>query len=205
MFETERKPVTIRESSSRRSSNGEDCEITIRGINEAELHKIEGMLAGTRWCRVKNGRLQSTGRYKKPPGPVADPVIDPFWPTNPGPTQMVLQNISELSQHGFTASITIQHLCGYGYTVEKYKFEARKLRSFGFVCLRSRRGRDGRYWEIWFLPYLDAAKGSFKEAITGNGKSKFTRRLSRAVRFLARNSSFGTCDVSVQRLAMTID
>lgn len=205
MNSTEQPPVKIRLSRSSHSRSGEN-EMHITGLSDLETTKIEGMLAGTRWVRVKNGRLQSTARYKKPPSPVDDPVIAPHWPQlDPVPAvQMDLQNISELNvKHAFTASLTVQHLCGYYFSKNNYLREARKLRSFGFTCLRSRRGRDGKYWEIWYLPGLWMSKGALKDVVKDG--DKFTRQLSKVVSFMGHNCSFGTLDVSVQRLAMVID
>jgi hypothetical protein len=98
-------------------------------------------------------------------------------------------------------SIIIQHLCGYHYTPENYKRQAEYLESLGFECLRSRRGADARYHELWLLSGLWSAKGGLKESL-GNGGSYGNKELNKAVKFLCRNASFGTLDVSFQRAAM---
>lgn len=61
------------------------------------------------------------------------------------------------SIHG--AAITIQHVCGYDYSDDFYRENAKKLESYGFICCRSNRGSEGRFWEIWFLPGLWMAEG----------------------------------------------
>src|SRR4051812_42610086 len=42
----------------------------------------------------------------------------------------------------------IQHITGYG-PADKYEEKATKLRDAGFVCCRSEKGGDGKYWEVW--------------------------------------------------------
>lgn len=56
-------------------------------------------------------------------------------------------------------------MCGYGYTKDRYKVEVGKLESWGFECCRSRRGDNGKFWELWFLPYLRAAEGDLLRAM----------------------------------------
>ena len=55
---------------------------------------------------------------------------------------------------------------------------------------------------MWYLPYLEAAKGGLKEVIDGDDKKTATQR---AITYLCEHASFGSLEVSVQRAAMTID
>ena len=114
----------------------------------------------------------------------------------------------------FGAHITIQSLCAHRYSVESYAEESGKLLGYGFIQLRSRRGKDACFWELWYLPGVLFAKGKLKEAIdliSVNTDVNHLRhrtdkeRLKAAVDFLRQNVIFGTLDVSVQRLAMIIE
>ena len=103
----------------------------------------------------------------------------------------------------YSPSITIQGLCGYNYTEENYKWNAEKLESYGFQCLRSRRGTDAKFWELWFLPGLWCSKGDL-EANVKRGKDD-KEELKIALEFLRHKVSFGTLDVSNQRMCMVLD
>ena len=75
---------------------------------------------------------------------------------------------------------------------------------WGFDCLRSKRGKKGRFWEIWYLPGFWRATEELKEAIDKAGKNT-PERTKAAIAFLAKNAQFGSMDISVQKLAMVID
>ena len=97
-------------------------------------------------------------------------------------------------------SIYISGLCAYSYTKESYVKEARKLQSYGFECMRSRRESDGKYWETWYLP-LFCARGELARRL--NGKKDDKEKLDTAVEFLRYEVIFGSLSVSVQALAMS--
>lgn len=42
----------------------------------------------------------------------------------------------------------IQHITGYG-PASNYEVTARLLRDAGFVCCKSEKDREGKYWEVW--------------------------------------------------------
>ena len=71
---------------------------------------------------------------------------------------------SERSRRG-SDEIFVQHIQGYGGE-EQYKENEKVFTGAGFDRLRSEKGDDGKYWEIWFLPGRYAAKGPIE------GKSK---------------------------------
>lgn len=188
-----------------------DRSIRITHLSEDEHEKMLGAFKskeGTYWVRIRNGRLESRPHFIELPSPVYDDEMLPFWRK---PTQKEVklslkkykripfkeENDEELH---LMASIFIRSLCGYYYSPENYKFNAEKLTSFGFECLRSRRGDDGKFWEIWQLPFLDAARGDLKKRI--HKVKDDSKRLKIALNFLARTVSFGSLDVSVQRMAM---
>lgn len=138
------------------------------------------------------------------PGPTEDEEMLPFWcrrEPGPGPVQTQLFE-TENFKHRYP-SVIIQHLCGYGYTSERYKACAQQLESYGFECLRSRRGNDGKFWEIWMLLGPWSAKGELGEAVKRNNKKK--DELEVVIKFLCKNVSFGSLDIMIQKAAMVIE
>lgn len=205
-------------------------EITISGITDEEREKIEGMVnVGLSWMtKAPEGHLRFSPIHEPLPAPIPDEAMLPFWrrcDLRPTGIQMEFFGSEEpLQQH--SPSISIRSLCGYHYTPEGYRIEAKKLKSYGFECLRSQRATNGQFFEIWFLPGLWAARGNLQSEINGSnlmrraainhaGKLTFEKpsiensdnkkKLKRAVSFLCRHVSFGSLDVSVQRAAMMID
>jgi len=196
MSEKESKPRIISWS-----SNGE---MAIRGISKEDQEKVTASFeAGAYWIRVKDGKLEIKPSWKELPDPVRDPVMFPFW-REPMKDEVKVQTklfeIEPFNDHS-SPSILISSLCAYNYSAENYKFFAERLESYGFDCMRSRRGHDGKYWEIWYLCGLWASEGDLKEAI---GQEKGLEALKLAKSFLAKNVLFGTLDVSVQRMATVL-
>ncbi|MFA6404725.1 MAG: hypothetical protein WCW03_01880 [Candidatus Paceibacterota bacterium] len=184
-------------------SHGPDS-VEFKGLTEEEVEKMQGMLGGGYYVRGDNGRLSFTHGWQPQPHPFEDTEMLPFW-RRPTPsegeraTTPELFELEKLEDHTLP-SISIQHLCGYHYSEEGYQRNARTLESFGFECMRSRRGDDGRYWEIWYLPGLWAVEGELKKMV---GKIRDRQNaLELALDFIRTQVSFGTLDVCVQRLAM---
>ena len=183
-------------------------EITFGHLDEQDKPALVGMMAGINWVTgdKDEGGFKTLSVFETPPTPLEDPIISPFWPASGNKTstqgEMPLK-IEKYASYGFT----IQSLCGYNYTPERYKKVAGDLESWGFDCLRSRRGADGRYWEMWVLSGTWAAKGDLKEAIDKVGRSWEDSKpaMKAVIQFLCANSSFGTLDVHHQVAAMTID
>ena len=57
-----------------------------------------------------------------------------------------------------TDSIYIQHPQGYDGD-NRYRETTKKLEEAGFIRLRSEKDKEGKYWEIWYLPGPWAARG----------------------------------------------
>lgn len=179
-------------------------EVTISGI---DTEKFNGVMAGCRWFTVDGGQAQFVERFSELPAAKDDEQILPFW--SGGSRYKRLADFD----HEFGFQIHISHLCGYGYTPERYEQEAQRLTRYGFECLRSRRGPDGKYWEVWILFGLFAAKGDLKEFIDSDEKlsgsciDKKTRKyvLEAVISWLCSHCSFGTLDVANQARAMVID
>ena len=188
-----------------RGGKGDERSVTLSGLSEDEEDLLVGMSRGFYWTRVVEGRVVASEAHKRPPQPPEDERISPLWQPAGAKTHCVQRELLNRADAGgmFGAHFIIQSLCGYDYTPSNYAEQAAKLESYGFECLRSRRGRDGGYWEIWFLPGLWAAKGDLAEFVADVKDDP--AKVKKAVSFLCRHASFGTLDVSVQRAAMVMD
>ncbi|EKE24912.1 MAG: hypothetical protein ACD_5C00358G0003 [uncultured bacterium] len=192
----EEKPKGIRVK-----SIGPDS-ISIGNLKPEEVERFEGAINDHLWVSAKSGRLEVVAKKKDLPKPTEDEEMLPFWRRQmPGSYQLELFKVAVPKY--FSPSIIIQHLCGYNYTPENYKRTAELLEGYGFECLRSRRGNDAKYSEIWLLSGLWSAKGKLKEILQGSDSSS-KKNLDKAIEFLCRNVQFGTLDVSFQRAAMTV-
>ena len=188
-------------------------EIKITGVRSDEMEKIEASIrGGHHWIRRgKNGHLEFVPSYEELPKPTEDREMLPFWRRKKMIGHHVqfklfdhTQRPDEYSRYSHP-SIIIQHLCGYSYSEENYKRNAERLESFGFICFRSRRDDGGKFWEMWCLLSTCFAKGDLKEEINKSKYKNEKLKIKVAVSFLARAVSFGTLDVSVQRLAACVE
>ncbi|OGI90408.1 hypothetical protein A2911_00245 [Candidatus Nomurabacteria bacterium RIFCSPLOWO2_01_FULL_40_15] len=196
------------------SRRGGVGEVTLSGIPEDLLEKVEGTTFGQYWMTIKDGKLVFSPTREPLPDPVADEEMLPFWrryDERPGHLQEML---FDLERQIGSPSFIVSSLCGYHYTPEDYRRNAELLMSYGFVCMRSQRGADGKYWEQWHLSGAWAAKGELKETIeawrrTGDKNRDLAKQTKDEIRkiisFLCRNVSFGSLDVVVQRAAMILD
>lgn len=194
---------TVRISSTQRSPSGSGISLT--GLTAQEAERAEGMVFGQWWMRGNNGRLEFHPSREAPPAPTDDDML-PEWrkPRDGAEKAQVQMELldTERTWDNQSPSIIIQHLCGYNYSADGYRWNACRLESYGFACLRSRRRDDGRFHESWLLPGLWAAEGDLKEAIRPLPKDE---QMKAALKFLASHTSFGTLDVAVQRMAQVLD
>lgn len=197
----EKKPV-VRLSSTGPDYGYQSKKIEIAGLDEEEIERMNGVLNGHWWTTVRDGRLVFEPTRQPLPAPTEDADISPYW-RGRGRLKFFQFDESTANAAYSFPHITIQHLCGYYWTKEEYKKQADKLESYGFSCLRSRRGDDGRFWEIWYLCGLFAARGELGKAISGEKDGK--KKLDNAISFLCQNCSFGSLEVSIQRAAMVLD
>jgi hypothetical protein len=183
---------------------------SLSGLSEQDIEKLRSVFSqgGPNWVRMdKAGCLVFSDAYKPLPNPTNDSEMFPFWkkPYN-NEIQMCMDFIDfEDIGEGDSPSIYINHLCGYFYTAEFYKTNANLLTSYGFSIMRSKRGDDGRFWETWYLPGLWSAKGELQETLNILSQKTNKEKLDVALRFLCRKVSFGSLDVSIQKLAMSMD
>jgi hypothetical protein len=182
-------------------------EATVKGLTKEEFEKfMAAVTAGAYYIRVVEGRLEAVPIWEELPKPTTDEAMLPFWRQ----ATKIEMGQKELFDEFFfgqqstqTPSITIKHLCGYSYSPENYKFYAELLESYGFDCLRSRRGLDGKYWETWYLPDLFFAKGPLGDRLKQIDDND--KKLTVALEFLRLKVVFGVLDVSQQRLVQTMD
>jgi hypothetical protein len=206
MEEPKLKKIRVAGISHRKCNQGE---VTIGELTAEEMESMEAFTLGSCWIRVsEDGRLERRERFVKMPDPVEDPYQPPKWIplidwTKEAPflSNPIPPLPEEPDPKYSSPAFIVKYLCGYNNT--PYEYEARKLQSYGFECLRSRRGHDGRFWEIWYLAGYHFAKGELKSEMAQ--KSDDAEQISVAINFLCRNVSFGTLDVCYQRAAMVID
>lgn len=195
-------------------SSRSGCAVKVENLTDEEKDQLTGAMShGSSWVRVdkEGGRLITHPVFAPFPDPVVDKEMHPFWR---GPSdveremarQPTLFNFGDL--HGSSPSFFISHLCGYNYTPENYKLQASRLKSYGFVEMRSERGDDGKFWNNWFLPGVWLAQGELKEMVDklkADPVLNNEQRTDRVVQFLCHNVQFGTLDLVVQRAAMVLD
>lgn len=198
----------MREVSS--SSRGQTHTIEIEGTAD-EIDLIRGMLNGQHWLLGESG--DGDQRYMHvhqariaPPLPEEDPPIPTLFTLLDPKDPRIVDDIPQQPMGLSLPAILIQHLCGYSRSPENYTYQAITLRQAGFECLRSRRGLDGRFWEVWMLPYLESAQGELRDVLQDLPRAAPTEdKVRRAVSWLCANVSFGTLDVTVQRAAAVYD
>jgi len=187
--------------------------VTVDNLTFEETNRLRAsMLTGQHWVRRgDDGRLEHVPSYEQLPSPVADDEMLPFWrrPTEGETKQDDMFGFdpsTEAALKRASPSIYITSLCGYHYSAENYKLQAEQLTAWGFVCMRSPRdSNSGMFWEVWFLPGVWAAKGRLKEAASINQMKSGAEEFKLMLTFLRRNASFGSLDISIQRMAMVID
>lgn len=194
-------------------SNGATISITISGVPEDRREHIEGTISGAYWMTANNGELAFSPTKEPLPDPVEDADMAPFWRRYEERQGLLKEMIFDPEERCDFPSFMVKHLCGYHYTPEDYRANAILLESYGFVCMRSQRGHDGKFWETWYLPGSWAAKGELEAAIKSwkhSGKEQdsataMSNETKNIVSFLCRRVSFGSLDVVVQRAAMVMD
>lgn len=208
----------VRWSSKGGGSGKNDAKMEFTGLSGPELAALEAALIGANWVSVKDGRLVCAHAYENPPAPEQDEDCGPYWPTY-GPqarkkTNRTLKTISFRDPEFCEPGIHITALGAGQHHKDAYKLNAERLEGYGFECLRSRRGADGRFWEIWYLPSLMLAEGELAEAIgkikpdknqQWSDKEYQERRLHRAIEFLCASVNFGTLEAFIQRAALVYD
>lgn len=178
-------------------------QVSIQGLEKEELEKVmAAMTAGAYYIKVKNGRLEAIPIWEKLPSPIEDDAMLPFWrkakPEEMAQTEL-FDEMTMTQERIDSPAISIQSLCGYYYSKEAYKLNAEKLTSYGFECLRSQRGIDAKFWEVWYLSALCTAQGELGDILKIAKDEK--KKLEIALEFLRKKISFGSLNISVQKMA----
>lgn len=179
-------------------------EIVLRGLTPPELEAIEGCLIGTSYIRCIDGRLWAYDVYEALPSPEADSLIGPHWGATGEPK---LWGGLPDGEGWHSPGLIITALgAGCGDSRSRRQRNIEIATEFGFQCLRSQRGRDGKYWEQWVLHFLDAARGRLREHLDALPKEDtWDQRANAAARFVAEHVAFGSLDITIQRWALSCD
>ncbi len=191
-------------------------EITFSGIPKDNSDHMQGVTMGQYWMGVIGGQLTFIPARQALPEPTEDESMLPFWrPVSiGGGVQLEMKEIVfEKEARHDSPSFMVKHLCAFHYTPDNYKKYADRLTSYGFDCMRSRRGHDGIFWETWYLPGTWAAKGDLRIAIDQHVKrANVTDYLLRAheetkalIEYVRYHVVFGSLDICHQRFAMGLD
>ncbi len=183
--------------------------ITVCGLNEGDIDKMRAIInCGKYYFTIIEGEAVFLPRLQKLPDPVLDEKMYPHWryalPHETAQEEFVNCALEDFGEHDSPA-IYISHLCAYSYTPEKYEECAKRLRSYGFDCMRSQRGKDGKFWEVWYLPFLQCARGDLEIALNGYISKTNKEKLSVAIDLLKQRIKFGSLSVSVQKCAMVME
>ena len=158
-------------------------EITINGEKDAVVQLAGALQYGVKWIRMlASGEIETSDVYMRPPAPTDDPQMQNIWQFDPLPKDIPVQLTlryddpemrdpkNEWSKHN--REIFLQSIQGYAGQ-EAYIARAKRLAEAGFTCLRSRRGDDGKYWEMWYLPYPCGGRGPIKDMKTSDEIKKW--------------------------------
>lgn len=178
--------------------------ITLTGLSPESIELVQGAVLGANYISFKDKKLISVPAWKELPSPTEDKEMIPFWRTATVEEKSELKvseiNFEPLSEHSGPA-VTISNLGGPNESPEKYQQYAKMLESYGFDCLRSRRGLDAKYWELWYLPCLSSAKGDLEDSFRGKMLTKNTEKIKHVKNFLSKKIVFGTLNISVEKMA----
>ena len=174
-----------------------DYEITLSGTEE-EINKIRAMLLGTVWITGwGEGKIKTVDKYDQVTH-FDDPLIPPQWQSEFGsvPPKWA-ETLTDDDKTGWhSPNFYIKHLFGENKAYAK-------VQSWGFECMRSRRGEDGKFWEAWYLPGDWAAKGELAKYIATLGpKIEWHEKTRLICHWIAERVCFGSMEVAVQRMAL---
>jgi hypothetical protein len=176
--------------------------INLEGTKE-EIDIIRAMLLGKHWVSKQGDKITTVDLYKALPSPEDDPMIPPKWQTEFGslPDRFapeLQEQIPEREKGGSYKSYSF-----YLKFLLHPKRDIPIIQDWGFECMRSRRGEDGKFWEVWYLPGDWASKGTLKKFVDMLPKdSDWEKRTELICHWIAKNVTFGSLDVVVQRMAL---
>lgn len=180
--------------------------LTLR-LNAEQIDQMHGVLLGLAWFGVENNQPVFQSKLRPLPEVKPDLHIEPYF----GAGKRWVPREFGTAEHAWSPHFDLAYLgagCGENENPQAaYEREARKLESWGFFCMRSRRGPDGRYWEIWRLNGFWSAQNELETLCKRLDKDRLNceQKISAVVDWLCQNVRFGTLDVSIQRAALTND
>jgi hypothetical protein len=188
-------------------------QVNVVGMTPKEVEAIEGFLAGKTYLRTIDGRLHAYDVHKPLPDAEDDPICGPHWEASAevkqwgGPPPGSGWHCPGLILTGLNAGISPNPIVDFKAMADRNQ---KLVEECGFVCLRSRRGRDGKYWEQWVLHGMMCAEGPLKQHLSqfkGYKKLSWHAEAEEACRFLSRDLqiNFGSLDITVQRWALCVD
>jgi len=144
-----------------------ESEITLIGDKKVVENVEAALIQGSMWMKCSGDNLIFTPAYKTPTLEI-DSYIDPFFKKSTLRCLAIKKETNEIKKRdnmdNSRCSFYVQHLQGYNGC---YESVSRSMEVAGFECLRSRRGKDGKIWEIWYLSDISFFK---------NDKKKNTKR-----------------------------
>ena len=187
--------------------------IEITGTKE-EIEALEAMMAGG--CYVGCGRENiplrvetfspvdirpdpATAKHFAPVGPDGKSQIAAYWQSpfefEKGPFGLKCepQVAEHLKPQEWCVSVYVHGIAGYCAEKEVVAERQAALLSWGFEIMRSPRGEDGRYWEVFYLPGVWKLQGDMKG-----------RNLTQTLKAVA-SLGVGSIDLVTQRAALSVD
>ncbi len=128
--------------------------VTIEFENKEEFEAFERAYTGCAWIRMNMGSMETCPAFETYPEAKPNPEL-PFF----GDGAFDFHYIDTVFRKELrnNPSFFVQGLAPYGSG--SYDKAAKQLTEAGFELLRSKRGRDGKRWEVWYLPGEWSAKG----------------------------------------------
>jgi hypothetical protein len=166
-----------------------------------EIEKMRKMMLGTAWMTVTEGVVKVSESFKEAPEPVSDPMIPPHWQTSFGSlpaahAPALMNHVPEDMTMWGSPSFFLRHLI--------HTRDVETVQSWGFEVMRSRRGEDGKFWEVWYLPGDWAAKNDLKKFIeTIPRTTDWENKSMKIIHWIAERVIFGSYDVVIQRMALS--
>jgi hypothetical protein len=147
--------MTVRLTSSTLKYKDNAGELNFEG-DLPEIEMIQKALQnGSSWVRMDEaGNIIAAPAYKKPELSV-DTSIEPHFQKKAKLHRLTKKQLIPEEECAFP-DFFVQSISGYD---GHYEEKAAKMEEAGFECLRSRRNKDGKYWEIWYLPSLSSFEG----------------------------------------------
>jgi len=159
--------MVVRYTSSTCSHDSNKSEVTFEG-DESEIESLmKALTAGNVWIRrLEDGTIVEHPAFRALTLTDDDAISNHFQNIK---SYFIDSSVKRLNRKKkddsefHDPSIYVQHIAGYH---GDYRKSANLMESVGFECLRSRRGKDGKYWEMWYLPGAWAATGDLKDKTT---------------------------------------